>query len=289
MPVRFFSPFPSLDFFGKSIPGVILSVLLVSLLPVTVPKQTIESRTAIGFTTSEIVLLLLGVIVFGFVVGQGLHTTAVLIERAAFAVGRSATRSGREGGRTDRSRLPARVRTGLGGAAKRWLSDRWVKTAFEPHREMFEREVRETVDGADDNAMVDAFVDACRDRYGNRFVEDDGVSYLYPLVLSDLNNWEDNRAGRFQSSYTFSRSVWVEFLTVSVVYAAISLDPAGVVGIYSETPPVIAQVAPGNTAVAAVALFVLAINFMYASSIYKNYFVQYVFADFINYTARETT
>lgn len=279
MPTRVFSPFPSLDFFGKSIPGVILSLLLVSLLPVRIPSQTIQNRTVVGFTTSEILLLLLGIVVFGFVVGQGLHTTAVLIERTAFYLGRAVTL------RLGSCDLVNRLgRCAPDGELNRWLSNRWLKTAFEPHRKIFEREVRRKAEGPGEDAMIDSFLDACCDSYGDEFVQGDGISRLYPLVMSDLNNWKDNRAGRFQNSYTFSRSVWVEFLTFAVIYYAISLD---IGGIYCGTPPIVSQVFPGSLAVAAVALFVLSINFMYASSIYKEYFVQYIFADFTNYARKQ--
>ncbi|WP_222918928.1 hypothetical protein [Natrinema sp. SYSU A 869] len=81
MATRISRIFGSYDLFAKSFPGVILLILTVTLLPVW--EMNIE--TSLNNTT--IVLYGILMAVFGFTIGQALHSVAVDIEKTVYAFG----------------------------------------------------------------------------------------------------------------------------------------------------------------------------------------------------------
>lgn len=84
----------SYDFFGKSIPGAVLLLGLGSFLPQSVLSQTRQAleQPANGSlfalnTMVDLIALGLIIIIIGVIIGQGVHTSAILMENIAYWFG----------------------------------------------------------------------------------------------------------------------------------------------------------------------------------------------------------
>lgn len=307
MPDKLFSTFGAYDFFGKSIPGAITILLFVGLLPVEpgifVPSGGGSSvGTAVGtspsLSFSFIVAGLVVLFVFGFVTGQGVHTIAVLTEKALFVAGervlagyhrtplpradfftaeRTSVASS-DDGRAVRNRLRA-VAYGISYEARRLFWRVYIRTkrVFKPHRQIF---VRKCIARAGPAASLVA--QHCEEKYGLDITDPEEARKAYPLVLSYVDTQRTARSGRFQASFTFCRSIWVVILLFATWYVVADLVTVPFFTGFYGTDPLIRQLFPEDLSIAALAFGALAVPFMYASSAYKDYFIEYAFADFVN-------
>lgn len=82
MPSRAIGFLDTYDLFGKSIPGILLLVGVATILPIT------DEITILGGTTlTNVVALLLVLLFMGFIVGEAVHTLAIVIEQILFTSG----------------------------------------------------------------------------------------------------------------------------------------------------------------------------------------------------------
>lgn len=86
MPFSFVGLFGSYDFLGKSIPGTILFAGIVSVLPRTIGLQSGQNGVngagqGVGLNPASVVSLILILLIVGVIIGQGVHTLAIVFER----------------------------------------------------------------------------------------------------------------------------------------------------------------------------------------------------------------
>lgn len=134
---RLLSTLGTYDFFGKSLPGIVFLLMLSLLLPAKWLIGTFQDSRL-----GSMVGIVLAAVLLGFVVGEVLHSVALLLHRSVYWFGYGVhsvisrlcqwARGTGEGERREVSN-PAPVN---------WIGDRWqtVKRVFEPHRKTFERQ-----------------------------------------------------------------------------------------------------------------------------------------------------
>lgn len=84
MPDEHFYRFPTVDFFGKSMPGVLFTLLSLSLLPYELVTST---EVPPSMTLAVVVTAIFVVLVVGFTVGQALNTVTIVIQKSIYWLG----------------------------------------------------------------------------------------------------------------------------------------------------------------------------------------------------------
>lgn len=84
MTEKHFYRFPTVDFFGKSMPGVLFTLFSISLLPA---RLITENEFITSMSLAVVVTGIFIVIVVGFTVGQGLNTATIVIQKSIYWFG----------------------------------------------------------------------------------------------------------------------------------------------------------------------------------------------------------
>jgi hypothetical protein len=193
---------------------------------------------------SNIVIISAAIILFGFVLGQGLHTVAENLERYMYTL------------------------TNILASKIACLEN--VVGFFEPHRVQFERRINKYSRGGNNATIPELFLESMSDIYNNDSRTDD----LYTLAMSHLESENLDRAIRLQSSYYFTRSMWVLFVIFTITYS--------VVAIRGDSISVLTNVVPLPAFIIPILTFILSISYLISTVRYRYYFIEYVFADFVN-------
>lgn len=90
MAEKHFYRFPTVDFFGKSMPGVLFTLFSISLLPA---RLITENEFIASMSLAVVVTGIFIVIVVGFTVGQGLNTATIVIQKSIYWIGLNVHRS----------------------------------------------------------------------------------------------------------------------------------------------------------------------------------------------------
>lgn len=81
---KHFYRFPTMDFFGKSMPGVLFTLFSISLLPA---QLITENEFITSISLAVVITGIFTVIVVGFTVGQGLNTLTIVIQKLFYWFG----------------------------------------------------------------------------------------------------------------------------------------------------------------------------------------------------------
>lgn len=294
MPLQVESVFGSYDLFAKTIPGIVFFLGILSLLPLAPEISTEEGGFAL--VTISIVVAL----VFGFMVGQALHSIAVAIEGALYIFGkyvynrfprtRRETWVNRRGvfqkisEPSEKSReilllsVPLRVPASLLINLYCWIVIQ-VHGLLIPHRIWFrsklEKELREK---EDTDPLYDWFKIQCRDHLRNFELDlPERHQDVYRFVMSYLEFVGNGRARKFQATASFCRSMWITFAFYTGVYTIlIFMGSESVFGFESNIQPMLIDY--GNIIVFSLSLCCLL--FMYSTKQYKKHFTEYIVVDF---------
>lgn len=309
MPGRFFAQFRAVDFFGKAVPGTVAGALILSIIPL--PKTTVNNIIDTGSiliqNITALLILLIGIIILSFVIGQALDTMGIIAERTLYAVGDAVARVYRyllrdsnrltneypgkkyftqyrrmdEGELEDKSYSEVRMLE-----LQDWLYTRFdaARRIFKPHRSLFCERLNQKKYTVESKLFEESIPDSL----------DDENKYIFALSVVDRSGY--NRANRLQVNFTLCRSIWVTLLVFSFVWWCISLNINFSMLPFLTEPlfdriPFILQI-PGITrsdvTQLSYLLLLLSIIFMYASVEYKGLYPEYVVSDFIN-AANEIT
>lgn len=247
------------SFYAILLPGIAFTIAIFPLLPAALDVDPL--------------LAVIPLVAIGFVVGQGIHTIAVLAQ--SFTPKNEVTTSHREflnGLLTDRSLpfehdIPNSLRT------------QFVHVLNESYE----------VSDSDDTDVLDT------DFSSN---SQNDVSSIYPIIRSQIHANGTGRSRVFQSTYAFCRSVMITIPLlwgVYVLYAVLDwlnlpsqvLTQVGyssvsqtlytpIIETVQSEPPVIVIVA---TLIAALGI----VTFQSATKQYKRYYVEYTLADYITH------
>lgn len=281
----------SYDFFGKSIPGVVLSLGVFSLSP----GVSLQSVDGDGRLTIAVLTALALVAVFtGLIVGQAVHTLADNAEKAVYAVGKHVYNSYWK-------RSDGRI---LGDdAISRWIARRYwgINDGLKSHRRLFQNRLGRYFDPQEDRRQSDRddlalenFQQCCQSALGvnvRRFDNSntDEVEYqkydefrqLYPVVTSTVDASAPTRAEGFQARYSFCRGMWVVLLGLAVAYTAVLYSPASLAPAAVRYPPLVLDVlGPTQLGVVIWGSVALSLVFFDASGDYKVNYVEYLISDF---------
>jgi len=245
------------SFYAILLPGIAFTIAIVPLLPVT--------------SNINPLLAVIPLVAIGFVVGQGLHTIAVLAQ--GFAPRNEVTTSHRE------------FLTGL-------LTGKSLPFEHDVSEDLQKRFIRVL------NASIISFECDNSDTLATNFASnsEDDISFVYPIIRSQIHADGKGRSRVFQSTYAFSRSIMVMIpllWLLYVVYAVLDwgdipsqvLDRVGygpvsqslytpIIDTISLEPPVIVIF---STLITAVGF----LTFQSATKQYKQYYVEYTLADYI--------
>jgi hypothetical protein len=243
--------FGSYDLFGKSVPGGLLAFGILSSLPIdpVTNSQGNGSPSLAGLAVGVV-----GVLLVGLVIGQGVHTLADNTEKAFLWAARRASstqrvvrtvlaRRGRRFPSPNLSTKPdeklrRRIWKEAASNLYGWLRRRFwgIYDSLASHRRLFgkhfewnysplERGEGRRWQGEEKGHLYDQF---CQ-QYTERFPDDlnpkqldpDQMIDRYPLIVTVAESSDIEGHASFQSIYSFCRSMWVVSVVLAVLYTEI--------------------------------------------------------------------
>jgi len=292
----------SYDFFGKSIPGIVLLLGLSTLLPKIPILPTGEQNGTL--TLATITTLALALVFSGLVLGQAVHTIAVNIEKIFYRVGRwSQNRYYLHGPvvLTDERRESRPRLDELFKFSRPWLIRRYwgIHDTFKSHRRLFENELGWYFDLSVErrksnvpNVNYDVFRQCCKSEYDVDIARFDRTSdsrlltgsyeqlrHLYPMVTSKVTRHSGGRASGFQARYSFCRGMWVVVLFLLLAYLWVLFLPVPLRALNYE-PVILTVLSAAELGVLILGLLIALIVFLDAAGDYKRNYIEYLIADF---------
>lgn len=297
----------SYDFFGKSLPGIVLFLGFISLHPGPLPVK-IFLETGGGISLTAVFTLLISLVFVGLVMGQAVHGLSVNAEKIFYWAGHTAyniyyekiadlTEGYLKNNRTlmflykyTALRLIWRV------SRSWWIRRYWgVHDVFKSHRRLFENTLAWHFDRETDRRQGDkenityhglntAFnqtfstepYDSLGD-FGIQTEEYDEFRQIYPLVASEVTEKGMNRASGFQARYSFCRGMWVVLSILLISY----VTAFGMLPIHPGYSPVIQEFLTGDERLyLLIGLGGSILAFMDASGDYKRNYVEYLISEF---------
>jgi|GEM_PF-6449391 len=298
----------SYDFFGKSIPGIILISGVVSLLP----TQTLESMSVSSgdINFASLAILLATLVFIGFVMGEAAHTLAVNVEKTLYWGGHSLWNFYHKHAASKVELWLGNRREGLLGTigqalrigvfwrfCRPWCRRRYwgIHDVFKNHRRLFENTLKwhfakniTRRRGDEENITYHGLIDA----FNNTFTTEpyDGLvdfrlqaeqhrvyQQIYPMVASEVTEDEGSRAGVFQSRYSFCRGMWVVLLILAIAYAYVFYTN-GVTLFHGQL--LIEELDWRTRSYLLLILGISSLSFMDAAGNYKRYYVEYLISEF---------
>jgi hypothetical protein len=309
MPDRLVGVLESYDFFGKSIPGILLLIGFFTFLP-KIPLFPVGGETeSINFAT--ITTLALTLVFSGLVLGQAVHTVAVNIEKVFYRVGwwllnRYYVHSPLVLSDEYRESHP-RV-DGIYKYCRPWLIRRYwgIHDTFKSHRRLFENELGWYFDLSVEkrksdvpNVNYDTFRQHCKSEFDVDVARFDQTSdsrrlvggyeqlrHLYPMVTSKTANATGGRASGFQARYSFCRGMWVVLLILLLGYLWLQVLPAPLSAL-DYKPVILDLFSSAELGVLMFGLVVAIIVFLDAAGDYKRHYIEYLIADFNSLTGTD--
>jgi len=297
----------SYDFFGKSIPGIVLFMGAISMLPKSDVKPALAKPEG-GVNLTAVFAVLLTLVFVGLVMGQAVHTLAVNVEKVLYWMGHTTynfyyqyiadkIHSRFEDGKAPR-KLVSLLRLDKFWAVTRWW---WIRRywgfhdIFKSHRRLFENSLGWHFDkkvkkrnGDKENILYHGFIEAFDQNFqlgpytslgdfGIQTEEYEEFRQIYPLVASKVTESDRNRASGFQARYSFCRGMWVVLSLVLIGY----LLAFGYFPIKLEYEAIIQGYSKGIGSVPVLGVLSISIlAFLDAAGDYKRYYIEYVISEF---------
>ena len=302
----------SYDIFGKSIPGAVFFLSVISLLPAPTTETAQNGFDFLGvISPRSLVTVLAFALLLGLIFGEAIHTLAVNSERFVAWLGTLALAAGKFVRNTfpelheltiarpdyaniseTESQLYDRLEQ-----IRRWVERRYygIVNAFIGHRRLF---ALKCVSNYNDKPGLrragepKQIFKRFEDKFNKRFDRDlpkEGIPELmetYPLVTSVVSKTGGQQFRRFQSVYSFCRSMWVTLLLAFIAHSLIMIDAVP----HPSGTTVIMQILRDysiDIVWLPVGLGIGVILFVDAAGTYKRHFVEYLVAEFALYTPTE--
>lgn len=301
MPNRLAGVLESYDFFGKSIPGIILLLGLVTLLPEIPLIPGTQGGETLRFEV--LVTLALALVFSGLVLGQGVHSVAVNIEKFLYRIGhwilnRYYVKAPLVFSEDQREQFP-RI-DGVINYITPWLARRYwgINDIFKSHRRLFENEIgwhfdpSETKRKSDvSNVNYQTFRQSCIDEYDIDIALFENTTdkrllvgsyeelrHLYPMITSRISGGP-GRASGFQARYSFCRGMWVVLLIIFLGYVDALYIPF-LLDFLGYEPAIFDLLSRHRIEQVTWALWIPIVVFMDAAGDYKRHYIEYLVADF---------
>lgn len=301
MPGRIFSVFDSYDAYGKSLPGMTLLIGGAFLLP-----DGSLDNIVIGQSFLNFIAVVISVVLIGSLIGEGVHTLAVMIESIFDFILRSLAwfrryivnifnikwmivppeRDPHEMMGMRRSR---RLFINLTDPIRMWVAMRRSALRFSllGHRSIFGHSLEGTFERDPHiQRMKFAVIHAknlARAGYGID-LEENALGF-YPVAVSRLSETVYERSSKFQARYAFCRGMWVILFLVSIMYSGIAAFP-----IESRPDPLQyksildASVQPSQIWIIVLLLIFASLIFLNGVARYKIYNIEYLFIELFLHT-----
>ena len=295
----------SYDLFGKSLPGAIFALGLVSLLP----RDRVPFVGGSDITLINIAALFLLLLIAGLTIGQGIHTLADNIEKSFLWVAKRIRRTfnlirlysdrpellnistlrsdydpeGPDGRGSLWRRLCSNWRNGLVEWVRcrywgmydslighRYLFFKYLEWNFSPENEdRWETESK----GVGFESFAKAFESVYKTDLRKKPEE---IMSAYPLVTSRLENSGIAQFRHFQALYSFCRSMWVVSFIFAVFYTVFLVDVAQIPDLFQHHPVVFSLMPPRFYNFVPLGAAFSALVFFDASGTYKRHYVEYL-------------
>lgn len=308
MPDRLFNIFNSYDLFGKSVPGAVLLVGIGTLLP---EYQTGVESITMEWSVLNFIALLLLLLIAGLMLGQGVHTLADNTEKFFrwFGIRMSNTVKYVQvshpdstidlnllKNQSDPEGVNGKIVKNWRNGTIEWFRRRYwgVYDSFVSHRYLFARSIawnfddeRETErwEHEEKGDLYQKFAEIYGEIYDTdiRQEKPQDIETAYPLITSRVNMRRTGEYRKFQSIYSFCRSMWVVFLLLTLSYSFIFYGQEFLgIGIFGYEP-IAWSVFPSEFWYL-IPIFTSISTFLFldAAGTYKRHFVEYLIADFAN-------
>jgi hypothetical protein len=290
MPGRVANVLESYDFFGKSIPGIVVLIGVATLLP-GLPLEVFSGPTdAVNLTV--LTALALTLVFSGLVLGQAVHTIADNIEKMLYRLGNWFV-----------NWYYIHSPSILEGWWDKhpWVERRYwgIHDVFKSHRRLFENEIGWYFDISEEkrglsgtNITYDYFRRCCQvefqidiarfDKSTSQDIQLNGyneVRQLYPMVTAKLSQEGSGRANGFQARYSFCRGMWVIFLLLMLAYISVLVSPLSLSALDYE-PVILQLLSNSELRLVLYIMLPLSLAFMDASGDYKKHYIEYLISDF---------
>lgn len=107
------------------------------------------------------------------------------------------------------------------------------------------------------------------------------LKQVYALVTSYLSAKGITGHRKYQSIYSFCRSLWVVFFLLTILYSLAIFQPIGNLGLVSKDPILLSAPSGLHPYIPIVTGFAMVV-FFDASGTYKNHYVEYLIVSFVN-------
>jgi len=321
MSERFLQSLNTYEIFGKSLPGAVFLVGVVSIMPAQSVDADI-SPTFANLAALSIVLLLAGL-----AIGQGVHTLADNMEKVIHWIARRIRRfvnylrvKTKRQIEFDSIRitnvieqdalLELRIIKGLWNNSMEWFRKRFwgAYDSLVGHRRLLGKSIQwnfsEEEPGEEERwpkgsrgELYELFAEAYENEFGHHIEQKSPpeIERQYPLITSSIPS-SNKEYRQFQSIYSFCRSMWVVFFLLSIGYIFLILGPEMYIPIigfeftlpefFSGTPIIVDIVHKEAQVLLPFFTMFATIVFFDAAGTYKRYYVEYLMADFV--TSRQS-
>ncbi|QCP91847.1 hypothetical protein [Haloarcula marismortui] len=305
--------FSSYDILGKSLPGAVFFFGIISVLPVQ-SELFAQLTNWSELPAGNFVVILLLAIGMGLVFGEAIHTLANNSEQFVAWLGRRAISAAG----FVRDNLPelhrflnseytdyaaatpseARVYRVIANT-KQWYKKRYfgLNASVKSHRRLF-AETCETNYGTkwgprkdeEPKKIFEEFADSFEKKFDTDLPKTNKseLMEIYPLITGEVTRSGGAEFRRFQSIYSFCRSMWVTLMIFSIIHFVIYIANRGYIISQFDYISVAATVFPLNqTSLIPGMLAISCILFLDAAGTYKEHYVEYLVAEFSLYAGEE--
>jgi len=317
---RHFYRFSSVDFFGKSMPGVLFTLFGVLFLPEPLYTSVVSFVDAVNLAV--VVSAFFIIVVVGFTAGQGINIVAIILQRVLYTTGYLISEIARNRGFPDYEywaevKFTDSTKDGSGKSAivlnfKYWIWNRYVniKRGLVPHRIIFNDWIRRHIspnrpDG--NEPKIETFIekyDAHSSAVSNKtpsiptpspsqHINDiDVPEDVYLLVSDYVSHHGPVRSRRHKALFVFCRNTAIALALYTILVTVVALDVA-FESFHLLTPEfdtVLANLIHNEilapSYVLPSVLFGSTFIFIYAIGIYKKMYLEYLIMDFISHYHR---
>ena len=296
--------FGSYDLFGKAVPGAVLLLGILSLLPSTIFElPTISSSEALV----NLAVFLAIVLLLGLMIGQAVHTFADNIEKIFRWVGQRVVHTLQYlrvrfpsvtfdlsiiQDDDDSESLSERVIQSWRNNTLEWCRKRFWGTydSLTSHRRLFAQSIKWNY-GENETRWPEGKKGILYDRFCEQYQQiydqdirrqvPEDIENIYPLLTSRLSIQGTNEHRKFQSIYSFCRSMWVVCFLLFIGYSY-TIYADKLFGVSNYVPEILMLIPESARLLLPLIAGTIMMIFMDASGTYKRHFIEYLIADFAN-------
>lgn len=288
--------FGTYDFLSKSLPGMALIIGLALLFPkgsVPIPNITENFLVLIS------ILIIVGLI--GTLIGESVHGLANILENSMGTLGRlklDLTDTHDTDSSSQRKPTVTRLRNSENNhpvesdygfwknrkiRAKNWYRTQRdkLRLVIIPHRKLFKNHLdEEKLPDSGETFTEQHLIQKAVNEYNIQTQTD--IDQVYSVVVSTLTEAGYQRPFRYQSRYSFCRSMWLVLWILGIMYSMSLIGPLLPSFIQNLLSPfyydfyLIDTLSSAWILLTVIVLFLIGLIFAFVSGSYKRYYIQYL-------------